>query len=59
MTDKPISHYKEDFEHACEELKRQDKELSILRKGLGAKNLEIDDLKERLKEISLRLEQGR
>jgi len=24
MNDKPISHYKEDFEHACEELKRQD-----------------------------------
>ena len=50
MRNNTIEHYKEDFEHACDELKRKDKELSILRKRVGAKNLEIAKLNKRLEQ---------
>ena len=48
MIDKRTTHYKEDFEHACTELKRQDNDLWLLRKRVGAKNLEIAELKARV-----------
>lgn|GEM_PF-5770952 len=48
MIDKRTTHYKEDFEHACTELKRQDNDLRHLRKRVGAKNLEIAELKARV-----------
>ena len=50
MRNNIIEHYKEDFEHVCDELKRKDKELSILRKRVGAKNLEIAKLNKRLEQ---------
>ena len=51
MIEKPLSHYKEDFEHACTELKRQDSELWLLRKRVGEKNLEIAGLKAQAAEL--------
>ena len=57
MRNNTIEHYKEDFEHACDELKRKDKELSILRKRVGAKNLEIAKLNKRLEQVAKWFEQ--
>ena len=61
MSDKPMEHYKEDFEYACDELKRKDEELSILRKRVGEKNLEIAKLNKRLEQVAkwFEQEQGR
>ena len=55
MSDKPMKHYKEDFEYACDELKRKDEELSILRKRVGEKNLEIAKLNKRVEQVALAL----
>jgi peptidoglycan hydrolase CwlO-like protein len=61
MRNNTIEHYKEDFEHACDELKKKDKDISLLRKRInhlrkivGEKNLEIAKLNKKVKQ-----EQGR
>ena len=51
MIDKRTTHYKEDLDHACTELKRQDNDLRHLRKRVGEKNLEIAELKTRVAEL--------
>ena len=51
MIDKRTTHYKEDLDHAYTELKRQDNDLRDLRKRIGAKNLEIAELKARVDEL--------
>ena len=57
MRNNTIEHYKEDFEHACDELKKKDKDISLLRKRIGhlrkivgEKNLEIAKLNKRVKQ---------
>ena len=51
MIDKRTTHYKEDLDHACTELKRQDNDLRHLRKRVGEKNLEIAELRAQAAEL--------